>query len=285
MKIKNRRTGIVVLLLTFSNLFPQDAKKDSLKIGWNNRMVGILNLTQSKFDNWQQGGENSVAWQLNVNSEFIYEQTGYSWKNTGNVSFGMIKLAAQESRKSVDEIRLGTVLTYKVSQYVNPYVSATGETQFIKGYNYADDQKTEISNFMDPAFLMQSAGFGYSSSPAFTTRLGAALKETITENHPQYADDPDTPEIEETRVEFGAESVSDLRKKLAENLLLTSRLELFSNFAAFNEIDVRWDNMFSAQVAKYMDVNLNIKIFYDRDISRKRQIKQVMALGLTYSFI
>ena len=68
-------------------------------------------------------------------------------------------------------------------------------------------------------------------------------------------------------------------------MLLTSKLELFSNLESFQQIDVKWDTILSAKVARYVDVNLNVKLFYDRDISRKRQLKQALTLGLTYTIL
>lgn len=198
----------------------------------------------------------------------------------------MVKVGDASSKKSVDEIKLESVFTYKMNLYVNPYLAATGETQFYQGYNYTDTGRVAISNFLDPGYFTQSAGIGFSPNDQFKTRLGAALKETITKKYPvPYADDPETDKVEKTKVEFGAESVTDFSRKLAENILLTSKLELFSNLKGVDQIDVKWDTILSAKVAKYVDVNFNVKLFYDKDISKKRQLKQMLALGLTYSFL
>ncbi len=284
---KVRRIFIIVMALAFgAALWAQEAKKEAPKYGWSKELVGSLNLTQTQFDNWAQGGENSLSWQLNINGKFVNDQEKTNWSNSGKISFGMVKVGDGESKKSVDEIKLESVFTYKMNLYVNPYLAATAETQFAKGYNYTDTGKMAISNFMDPAYFTQSAGLGFSPNEQIKTRLGAALKETITDKYPvPYADDPETSEIEKTKVEFGAESVTDFSRKLAENILLTSKLELFSNLKSFDQIDVKWDTILSAKVAKYVDVTFNVKLFYDKDISKKRQLKQMLALGLTYSFL
>lgn len=274
----------LLITLQFS-LFAQEAEKKKPVYGWKNEMVGGLNLTQTSFDNWAQGGENNLAWQLNVNAKFVNDQEKYNWANAGKVAFGMTRVGDQQSRKSVDEIKLESVFTYKMNLYINPYVAVTGESQLTKGYAYGENTKTTISDILDPAYFQESAGIGYSPNDQLKTRLGAALKETISDKY-GYADEKDTPnEIETSRVEFGAESVTDLSRKLAENILLTSKLELFSNLKAANEIDVKWDTILAAKVSKYVDVNFNVKLFYDRDISKKRQLKQALALGLTYSFL
>ena len=71
------------------------------------------------------------------------------------------------------------------------------------------------------------------------------------------------------RLEYGAESVTDLLTKLSENIIFASKLELFSNLQSFDKIDVNWDNLFTAKVSTYLNVSLNIKLFYDKDISLK----------------
>lgn len=286
MKVRISLMMVILALLVLGTGFAQQPKKEAPQYGWQKEMVGSLNLSQTSFDNWSQGGENSLAWQLNLNAKFVNEQEKYRWTSSGKLSFGMVRVGSDVTKKSVDEIKLESVLTYKMGGFVNPFISATGETQFTKGYNYAVEPRMAISDFLDPGYFTQAVGLGYTPVDWIKTRLGAALKETVTRHFPQpYADDPATAKIEKTKVEYGAESTTDFSRKLAENVLLTSKLELFSNLKAFDEIDVRWDNVLAAKVAKYLDVNFNFKLFYDKDISSKRQLKQALSLGLTYSFL
>jgi hypothetical protein len=84
-------------------------------------------------------------------------------------------------------------------------------------------------------------------------------------------------------VEAGAESVTDVALKLSDNLLFNSKLELFSNIKGIDEIDINWDNLFSVKVSEFINVGLNIRLFYDKDISSKRQLKQTMAVGFSYT--
>lgn len=279
--------GFVALILLASYpLSAQGIEEQKSEHGWRKELVSNLNLTQTQFDNWTQGGEDAFAWQLNINGKAVHDQEKYKWDNSGKISYGQTKLADFGARKSVDEIRLESVFTYLLGVYVNPYVAASGETQFTMGYEYTEDSKIAVSTFLDPGYFSQSAGLGYEPVKEFKTRLGFAMRETITSDFSvPYADDPETDEIEKTKVEPGLESVTDFSKTLIGNILMTSKLEFFYNFGAFNEIDVRWDNIFSAKISKYIDVNFNVKLLYDRDSSKKRQIKQALAVGLTYTFL
>jgi hypothetical protein len=288
-----KSTIAVVLLLALSTGYAQEKKKEELVYGWENELVGNLNFTQTKLDNWSQGGEDSWVWQLDINGKAENDQKKYNWANSGKISYGKTKTQDSEARKSTDEIRLESVYTYKLGTFVNPYVAVTGITQLTSSYVFSDDGsgneiKTEISKFLNPGYFTESIGVGFKKSKNFKTRLGLAFKQTVATNDafaPFYSDDPDTPELESVRSEVGMESVSDYSRKISETILYSSKLELFSDFESVSAVDVRWDNLFTAKVSKLISVSFNIQLFYDKDISPKRQLKQVLAAGLTYSFL
>jgi hypothetical protein len=270
---------ICMLLLSFLAV-AQEKDENEPEYGWKKSMVGGLNLTQTSFDNWSQGGENSVAWQINFNFNFTNEQEKTSWANSGKVNYGQTKTGDAEARKSIDEIKLESVLTYKHGKYLNPYVAATGETQATAGYRY--DPKLKISAFLDPGYFRESAGLGYKPSEIIQTRLGVALKQTVTDKYSlRFVGEAD----KNFKNEVGAESVTDINWKVSENTLLTSKLELFSTLVKFDETDVNWDNVITTKISKYFNVNLNVKLFYDKDISARRQIKQALAFGFAYTFL
>lgn len=271
---------ILVFILGPGSLVAQDTT------GWTSSAVGNLQFTQTEFDNWSAGGEDSWSWQGAVQGKFTNEQPQFRWVTNGKLTYGKSKVGDASARKSTDEIRLESVITYKAGLPVDPYASASFLTQMTRGYRYPDTGRVAVADFLDPLYMIQSVGMGYKPAKQFQTRLGAAVKETITDEFPvPYADDPDTPEIETTRVEYGVESVSDLSVNLSKLIVFESRLALFSDLSAFDEIDVDWDNMFSAKVSDLINVSLNVKLFYDKDISPKRQLKQTLAVGIQYTLL
>ena len=282
--------SLIISILVFSigitsNLMAQENTETTSP--WVRTMVGTLNLTQNSFDNWTQGGEDSWAWLVDINGTMTRTTSGGSWASNGKLAYGESKIGDEDARKAADELRLETVYNWNLGMLVNPYVAATARTQLTEGYQYSDEGIDTVSNFLDPGYFTQSFGLGYSPNEHLKTRLGAAVKETIASDFDYlYTDDPETDdEIEDNKVEYGAESVTNITMPLNDIILFTSKLEMFSDLNRIDEVDVNWDNLFSAQIAKFLAVNLNVQLYYDKDISIKRQLKQTLSVGLTYTFI
>ena len=252
---------------------------------WTHKLVGNLNANQVAFKDWAQGGDDALSWGVSVEGKSVREQTLTQWATTYKLGFGQTKLGDQEIRKTVDKIDLESTLTYKLDKYINPYVATTLKTQFFKGHKYTTVSKTAVAQFMDPAYLTQSAGVGFTPRPEIKTRLGLALREILTRDFTSYADDPGTQKVEKTKVDGGMESVTSGEWQLADNILFTSRVEVFAPFTALSDTAVRNDNALAIKIIRYVALNLHLQFVDDATASDKVQIKQVMALGLTYTFL
>lgn len=270
--------------------FQESASKagaDSSKpFGWTHHLVTGANLTQVSFKDWAQGGENALSYTLWFAGSSIQEMPTTQWSNTLRLAFGQARLGSQGLRKTDDEIYFETLLIYKLGVYINPYAAGTMRTQFASGYKYDDTGgKTEVSKLFDPAYLTQSLGAAYKPAQEVTTRLGIGLREVLTSDFPAYADDPATAEVEKTKVDGGLESVTDVDWKFAENMALTSKLSLFAPFKTMDEIIVRSDNSITAKVNEYINVSLSVQLIHDVTITRRTQIKEVLAIGISYTLL
>ena len=281
-----KRSVLAVLVL---GLFGQTAQAEKPEViyGWKHSLVGALGLTQVAFKDWQQGGEDALAWTLALEGQSVQDRPKTNWTTSSKFAFGQTKLGDQGTRKTDDKIDIETVFTYKIDVYVNPYAAATLKTQFARGYQYdKTGKRTATSAFLDPAYLTQSAGVGYQPVPKVKTRLGLALREVLTSDFPHYADDPETKdEIEKTKVEGGVESVTNAEWSLAQNLLLRSKLELFAPIGSMSDVVMRNDNTIAAKVSEYITVNLNVDLINDKTASSKMQVKEVLSLSLSYTFM
>ena len=281
------RTYIIALAaigLTAGAALAQDETAAEAPAGpWTHKLVGAITATQVQLKDWSQGGEDALAWTVSLDGASNYESGRYNVANTYQFAFGQTKLGSGGVRKTDDRIDLSSTLTYMLGTILNPYVSATFKTQFAGGYTY--EPKVEISKFLDPAYITQSAGVGYQPRPEIKTRLGLGLREVITSDYTRYADDPGTTKIEDVSVDGGLESVTDAEWQMSDNVLFTSKLEVFAPLAAVDETVLRNNNRLTVKVSEYVNVNLNVELVQDDKATEDLQVKQVLALGLSYSFI
>ena len=266
--------GMIVL---YSISFSQTEQTQTSQSAWKHTLVAGLNVTHLSFTDWAGGGENALAYTTVVDGKSIQDLETTNWSNTYKLSYGQTRLGSKPLRKTDDKIEFESVLTYKLGTTINPYVSATLKTQFDVGYKYDDaaGTKTPLSRFWAPAYLTQSAGFGYAPIPEVKTRLGVALREVRSKFG--Y--------IENNKTEGGLESITDAEWNLDTNLMLKSKLELFSAFNKIDLIIVRSDNTLAAKVSKYVSVTLNVQFVNDANVSARTQIKEVLAMGIVYTFI
>ena len=254
---------------------------------WKNEAVGSFNVASSYFHDWSQGGEDNLAWNIKLQARSERDGKDWNWLNKANAEFGQIKLGERGIRKTTDELKAETMLSRKLSKYLNPFVSAGLQTQFARGYKYPADTlpRVAVSNFLDPLYLTQSAGVGSKPVSWFQTRLGAAIREIRTDEFTSYSDDASTSEIEDWKIEPGAEWVSEYKQTVANNLLLQSTLTTFTNFKGWDEAILVWNNGATFQFTKYINVNASGELRRDIQQIDAWQWKHVLALGLTYNFI
>jgi hypothetical protein len=250
--------------------------------GWHNTLVAGLNVTQVSFHDWVQGGENTLAWTFLTTGKFVDDQEAFNWTNNLKLAYGQTKIGSREFEKTDDELFFESIMAYKLGWKVNPYAALLVRSQLAPGYKILNDIRTQTSGLFDPGYIQESVGFTYSSGEMFSTRLGAALRQTFSKKY-GFADDPGTTEIEDFKFSTGVESASSFKYEVLENVLFTSQLNLFSAFDKLDVWDVRWDNVLTAKVNNYITTSVTVQLLHEIALSRRTQIKEVLALGLSYT--
>jgi len=274
-----------LLFITVQTIIAQDSvtvKKDTL---WVPKGVASLNLSQVALSNWSQGGESSVAFTFMALMGLDYIGDPWKWKNGLKFAYGRTKFGDDEYRTNENEIFFESTLIHQLNWAVSPYAGITAQTAVSDGFNYDSIPAYQVAAFGDPFYLTEAVGFIYDRIPNFSTRLGVGLKQTWADKFAfQYTDDDGTPELEKFKNESGIESVTEYRWGFMENMEYYVYLRLFGTFDDLSVWDVRWDNVITAKVNDYINVNFNFLLIYDEEQSLKRQIKEALQLGITYSF-
>jgi len=257
---------------------------------WKNIIIGGINFSQTSYSNWAKGGQNSIAWNVSLDSDFRFTGEKWDWVIKNDMDFGMTKQEKEKPRTTLDKIDSDCTVICNATSFVNPYVSIGLLTQFTMGYDYSQDSPVAKSNFFDPAYLTQDIGARVNIKTVFSSHLGVGLKETITSVYNQYSDDTETDEVEKIKVETGISSKSNLNAKIFKKFQIKSELKLFKPFEKLEkvdllEIDMNWNTKLTANITKFIVISLNVYMFYDKDVFNKIQVREVAGIGLKYQFI
>jgi len=275
--------SMVIVLITISS-FAQDStgvKKDTL---WTPKGVVGINLSQVAFDNWSQGGQNSLSFTFFSLLGLDYIGDPWKWKNGLKFAYGRTKVGDEEYRTNDNEIFFESTLIYHIGWAVSPYAGITARTAVTKGFNYDSIPSLQIVDFMDPFYLTEAVGLVYDQIPNFSSRLGVGMKQTWADQFaPFYTDDSETLELEKFKNEAGIESVTEYKWEFLENMAYLTSLRLFGTFDDLSVWDVRWDNLIVAKVNDYISVSFNVLLIYDEDESIRRQLKEALQLGISYN--
>lgn len=277
-----RLLNLFLILFTI-NSYAQDIPDTLLQKGWN--MVGVvgLNLSQTSFSNWSQGGSNSLAFSAYTNLGAIYFNDPWKWKNRLNLMYGRTKIESEGYRTTDNDIYFESVASRSIGWAVDPYVAVTFRSALTKGFDYSVTPDTQIVDFFDPGYLTEAIGFTYDKDKIITTRLGLAFQQTFANRFTKYTDDPETADIETFKFDTGIESVTEFKYDFLENMTYYSFLRLFSRFTSLDVWDVRWDNILSAKINKYFNVNLAVTVVHEISQTRRTQLKEALQFGISYS--
>ncbi len=276
-------------------------KKDpEQKEGWTKGGVFNLNLSQGASKNWAAGAEKfSFSVNALANTFAYYKKGRNAWDNTLNVQYGIVNATSIGTRKNDDRIDLLSRYGYKLGDTTKSrwYVSALVNlrTQMTTGYNYTVNPKEKNSNFFAPAYLLVSPGIMYKPNATFDIFLSPVTSRWVIVNDAnkdirRLFNFSDT--TKGSINEIGAFLTANLKKDLAKNISLTSRLDLFSNYKNKPQnIDVFWTNTLGFKVNKYIGVNYNFDLIYDHDVKNVKtggllgtQLKSLLGVGFTANF-
>lgn len=288
-----KRISIIFLFISFAGqllaqdevLIPQDTSY------WLKGIGGGINLNQASFSgNWQGGGVNSVALGIYLNGRANYAKDKWSWDNTMDFIYGIVKNKDEEGRKSNDRIFLDSKVGYKINDNWNYFFALNFLSQFAPGYEFGDNsQRTLISKFANPAYLTTSIGVEYKPNDEFSLRLSPLSPRwtfvTDTDLYPNAPENYGVTPGKKVRTEWLAFSLlADYNKKLSENLALMVRYQMYANYEtfAFNAIDHRLDFGLTAKVSNLVNVSLTSLMIYDLDQDSAIQFSQGLALGIAF---
>ena len=278
--------------LVLTNLSAQEVATDSAVVetpkNWSIEGQNTLMLNQAAFSNWVGGGANNVGWLVGVNYNFTYQKDKDLWENNIILGYGRNNTQGLGNRKTQDNINISTNYGRAISK--NWYVSAGASflSQFDNGYADGNNPSAaKISSFMAPGYLNVGAGFTYKPNEDFTLTLRPANARMtfVLDKDLQYKGNYGLKNNGDSMLfQFGFYADASYKVKLMENIHLTNKAWLFSNYLDHPErIAMGYSGILNLKINKYISSNITLDLVYDHNQIRKVQLKQTLGLGFAYN--
>lgn len=272
----------ILALIAFSAFAQNEA--DTVK-HWKVTGVGSLTINQASFANWSAGGENSISGTALLKLFANYTKGNFSWNNTLNLKYGMLKNESESLKKNDDLIDLNTQLNHKFAKNWSSSGLINLTTQFANGYNYPDDSNI-VSKFFAPAYLTIAPGISYKPTDYFSilitpvTMKGTFVLDQGLADLGAFGVDAakydsiggewvKTEDGKNSKIKLGAFVEFYFKKKLKEDLAYESKLNLFYNYLQDNNIpegiapiDFNWQNYFLYKISKVFSASLFFHLAY-----------------------
>jgi hypothetical protein len=271
------------------------SQKEKIPAVWKIGSINSLNFSQMSLSNWAAGGQGSIA--LNAYSDWSAKLSKgpHLWENRFQIAYGFIHAFGDQSKKSDDKLILDSKWGYQAFENLFLSVAFNFTSQMAPGFDYSkiDDPK-RISNFMAPGYFSLGLGLDYKPYPFISVSASPLTSKlvVVTDSllRTRYGNRPG----EAARVELGAQVKLDLKKEVFTNVTISTDLTFFSNYLRNpGNIKVRWNLLVDMKVNKYLSANFRMNMIYDDEIKitdsngkigPRLQIKEVLGVGLTYSF-
>lgn len=270
---------------------------------WKKGGTFSVNLTQVSLTNWAAGGQNSTSATGLVNLFAKYKKGTFTFDNTLDLAYGLLKQGESPFVKSDDRIELASKAGLKAFNdqwYYTGLVSF--RSQFADGFKNPLTDTVKISAAFAPAYIMVALGMDYKPNDDFSLFISPLTSKMTIVNDEVLSDagafgvDPGAV----FRGEFGGYVKAAFSKKIMENVSLGTKLDLFSNYLENPQnIDVNWDLILSMKVNKYISASITTNLIYDDDIDisvdndgdgvidavgPRTQFKEVLGVGFSYQF-
>ena len=297
----------VVLTASFSS-FSQDTDEEGTpKEGWSKSGTITLLINQSAFLNWQAGGDNSFAGNLNINYDINYIKGDWLWDNKLLASYGLTNNDDDGIRKTDDQLDFNSILGKKLINIWNASFFMNFKSQFTNGYDYnsdflGDNEDFPTSGLLKPAYLSFGLGLLWKKSDNLYVNISPITAKITLITGEIFSLNDDDPEnifyessnlIETFGVDPGASSLFEFglnirsyyKLDLMKNINMENIFSVYSNYLDKPQnVDIDYTMNLVMKINDVFSTNLTFQIIYDDNAYKGFQIREVFGLGLNFGF-
>lgn len=285
--------------------FSKVGKSYKLETPWQIGGEGNVGFSQTYLDNWQKGGQSSLATLIVLNgfANNTRKDGKIKWENSAEIRSGWIRNGGSEEELQKNDDKFEVTSRYGVSAFKKWYYSTelTVNTQLFRGYKYPKSENPEpISAFMAPIRTYFKLGLDYKPNKDLSlflsplTLKNVYVRDTSLVDQTRYGID----ENEKSFWEPGFNAEIRYKKNFTENISYQTKYKMFINYQnALEEYDINWENIFKMKLNNYIGMQLMLHFIYDDDVlfpvydddgnptgeeETRLQIKEYFSIGFTY---
>ena len=296
---------LLLLLLPLMCFSQENEPSEESKDGWEKSGKITLLINQSAFSNWQAGGDNNFAGNLNLNYDLNYLSGDWSLDNKILASYGLTNSKDDGIRKTDDRLELNSILGKKLKESWSASFFMNFKTQFTDGYDYEDDfidQNPTLSNedfptsgFFKPAYWSFGPGLLWKKNDNLYFNISPLTAKFTFITSEIYSYNEDTQLYESSNdietfgvdpgdsflVEFGFNARAYYKFDIMNNISMENILNLFSNYIDKPQnIDLDYTLNLVMKINDVFTTNLTFQTIYDDNAFNGFQIREVFGLGV-----
>jgi len=281
-----RKILFLLSLFFFSSFYAQQKKKDTVSVPtWkiHGRFTFIFN--QSSFTNWNSGGENTIAGNLNVNYDFNYKKQYVNWDTRILTGYGLSYLSEKGYRKTNDRLEVNSLFGIR-SREKNWFFSnfINFKTQYSRGYNYKKTSQELVSAFFSPAYLSLGPGALWKKSDNLHLNIAPGTARFTFVND-FFSGRFGVEEGKNVAFSLGFNLSGYYKLNIMENIEMENILMMYSDYLDKpKNIDMEYQVNVRFKVNKFIKMHLTAHTILDDNTSGNAQFRELFGLGLNYSF-
>ena len=289
----------IFFLFLILNVSSQEKAIDStnVKNNWNKSGNFTFLGNQSSYSYWTAGGQTSISGTIKIDYDFNFENNGWNWDTKVITAYGLNSIGGSKYLKKTDDrFEINSLLGKKFTNNLIGNWSYSSfinfKTQWTKGYRYrknsnGEEERSELTRFFSPAYLQIGIGLYWRKSKDLWVNFAPVTGRLIivnkffTENLQDGKQYFGVNKGSNSRFELGASLRSYFKFELIENVEISNRLSLYSDYLENSgNIDLDYTINTSMKINKHLTTNLILQFIYDDNSVKRLQVREVMGIGL-----
>tara|TARA_S200000501_G_scaffold63542_1_gene54346 strand:+ start:2270 stop:3172 length:903 start_codon:yes stop_codon:yes gene_type:complete len=295
----SKLTFNIFFLFLILNVLSQEKAVDSSNVKNNWTKSGNFTFlgNQSSYSYWTAGGQTSISGTIKIDYDFNFENNGWNWDTKVITAYGLNSIGGSKYlKKTDDKFEINSLLGKKFTNNLIGNWSYSSfinfKTQWTKGYRYrknsnGEEERSELTRFFSPAYLQIGVGLYWRKSKDLWVNFAPVTGRLIivnkffTENLQEGKQYFGVNKGSNSRFELGASLRSYYKFELIENVEISNRLSLYSDYLENSgNIDLDYTINTSMKINKYLTTNFIIQFIYDDNSIKRLQVREVMGIGL-----